>query len=104
MENLMDAESQPTDDEVTTTEENPGHANPNSVLLTLSWGFFGVGAYLLYWAISGWYGESRAEEPKLAFAILLGVSAFPLGLFVRRWAHRGFTKALGNTLTPGSPW
>ena len=94
MENRMFAESQPTDEEVTTTEENPGHANPNSVLLTLSWGFFGLGAYLLYWALSGWYGESRAEEAKLAFAILLGVLAFPLGLFVRRWAHRGFTKAL----------
>tara|TARA_A100001037_G_scaffold43406_1_gene34361 strand:- start:596 stop:910 length:315 start_codon:yes stop_codon:yes gene_type:complete len=104
MDNLMDAESQPTDDEVTTTKENPGHANPNSVLLTLSWGFFGVGAYLLYWAISGWYGESRADDAKLAFAILLGVLVFPLGLFVRRWAHREFAKALGSTLTPGSPW
>ena len=47
MENLMDAESQPTDDEVTAAEQNPSPANPNSVLLTLSWGFFGVGAYLL---------------------------------------------------------
>ena len=100
----MDAESQPTYDEFTTTEENAGHAKPNSVLLTLSWGFFGMGAYLLYWAISGWHGENGAIVAKLAFAILLGVLAFPLGLFVRRWAHRGFAKALGNTLTPGSPW
>ena len=100
----MDAESQPTDDEVTATEETPDHTNPNSALLTLSWGFFGVGAYFLYWAISGWYGESGAHEAKLAFAILLGVLADPLGLFVRRWAHRGFAAALDNTLTPGSPW
>ena len=51
-----------------------------------SWGFFGVGAYLLYWALSGWYGESSGEEAKLAFATLLGILAFPLGAFVRRWA------------------
>ena len=31
----MDAESQPTDDEFTTTEENPGQTNPNSVLLII---------------------------------------------------------------------
>ena len=100
----MDAESQSTEDEITPTEQTPIATNPNSVLLTFSWGFFGVGSYLLYWAISGWYGESRAKEPKLVFATLLDALAFPLGLFVRRWAHRGFTKALGNTLTPGSPW
>jgi hypothetical protein len=100
----MDAESKSTEDEIAPTEQIPSVTNPNSVLLTFSWSFFGVGAYLLYWAISGWYGESKAEEGKLAFATLLGVLAFPLGLFVRRWAHRGFTKALGNTLTPGSPW
>ena len=100
----MDAESKSTADEIAPTEQIPSVTNPNSVLLTFSWSFFGVGAYLLYWAISGWYGESKAEEGKLAFATLLGVLAFPLGLFVRRWAHRGFTKALGNTLTPGSPW
>ena len=104
MENRMDAESQSTEDEITPTEQIPNVTNPNSVLLTFSWIFFGIGTYLLYWAISGWYGESRAEGPKLAFATLLGVSAFPLGLFVRQWAHRGFTKALGNTLTPGNPW
>ena len=56
----MDAESQPTDDEVTATEHNPSAANPNSVLLTLSWGLFGVSAYLLYRAVSGWYGEDNA--------------------------------------------
>ena len=100
----MDAETQSTEDENTPTEPIPSAKNPHSVLLTLSWGFFGVGAYLLYWAISVWYGEGGANEAKLAFAILLGVLAFPLGIFVRRWAHRGFTKALGNTLTPGSPW
>ena len=104
MDNLMDDESQPTDDEVTTTEETPSHTNPNAALLTLSWGFFGMGAYLLYWAISGWHGENGANEAKLAFAISLGALDFPLGLFVRRWAHQGFAKALGNTLTPGSPW
>ena len=92
----MDAESKSTEDEIAPTEQIPSVTNPNSVLLTFSWSFFGVGAYLLYWAISGWYGESRAEEAKLAFAILLGVLAFPLGLFVRRWAHQGFTKALGE--------
>ena len=91
----MDAESQPTDDEVTTTEENPGHANPNSAQLALSWGVFGVGAYLLYWAVSGCYGESLAGRVKLAFAIVLGALAFPPGLFVRPWAYLGFTKALG---------
>lgn len=60
MENRMDAESQPTDDEVTATEHNPSAANPNSVLLTLSWGLFGVSAYLLYRTVSGWYGEDNA--------------------------------------------
>ena len=100
----MDDESQPTDDEVTTTEETPSQTNPNSALLTVSWSFFGVGVCLLYWAISGWYDESGVNEAKLAFATLLGVLAFPLGLFVKRWAHQGFAKALGNTLTPGSPW
>ena len=96
MKNSMDAESQPTDDEVTATEHNPSAANPNSVLLTLSWGFFGVSAYLLYWALSGWYGEDNAEEAKLAFATLLGIVMFPLGIFVRRWAYQGLTKALGE--------
>ena len=92
----MDAKNQSTEDETAPTEQIPSDTNPNSVLLTFSWSFFGVGAYLLYWAISGWYGESRTDEGKLAFATLVGVLAFPLGLFVRRWAHRGFTKALGE--------
>ena len=92
----MDAESKSTEDEIAPTEQIPSATNPNPVLLTYSWSTFGIGAYLLYWAISGWYGESSAEEAKLAFATLVGVLAFPLGLFVRRWAHQGFTKALGE--------
>jgi hypothetical protein len=46
-----------------------------------------MGAYLLYWAISGWYGADNVEEAKLAFATLLTIVAFPLGVFVRRWAY-----------------
>ena len=92
----MDAKNQSTEDETTPSEQIPSDTNPYSVLLTFSWSFFGVGTYLLYWAISGWYGESSAEEAKLVFATLVGVLAFPLGLFVRRWAHQGFTKALGE--------
>ena len=55
----MDAKNQSTEDETTPTEQIPSATNPNSVLLTFSWIFFGVGAYLLYWAISGWYGDKQ---------------------------------------------
>ena len=61
-------------------------------------------AYLLYWAVSGWYGESSGEEAKLAFATLLGILAFPLGAFVRRWAYHGFTKALGGATEGAGPY
>ena len=77
MENLMDAESQSTEDKITPTEQTPIATNPNSVLLTFSWGFFGVGSYLLYWAISGWYGESRAEGGQTGILYLTGRIGLP---------------------------
>ena len=46
MDNLMDAESQSTEDEITPTEQIPNVTNPNSVLLTFSWIFFGKGQIL----------------------------------------------------------
>lgn len=100
----MEAGTPPPEAEQNATEHTPHSATPNPILLTLSWGFFGMGGYLLYWAVSGYYGAVDIEEAKLAFATLLGIAAFPLGVFVRRWANHGFTKALGGATDATGPY
>ncbi|MFL2541938.1 MAG: hypothetical protein ACJ0UT_08210 [Candidatus Latescibacterota bacterium] len=86
MEDCTEAGTPPPEAEQNATEHTPHSATPNPILLTLSWGFFGMGGYLLYWAVSGYYGAVDTKEAKLAFATLLGIAAFQLGVFVRRWA------------------
>jgi len=63
-----------------------------------------MGGYLLYWVVSGYYGAVDIEEAKLAFATLLITAAFPLGVFLRRWAYHGFTKALGGATDSTGPY
>jgi len=92
----MGTDQHSTEDEETIEDQNRTPEKPNSVLLILSWGTFGLGVYLLYWAGLGWYSASGSEG-KLAFATLLGILAMPVGVFLRRWAYHGLSKAFGET-------
>ena len=92
----MTTESDSTEDEETIEDQNRKPEKLNSVLMILSWCTFGLGVYLLYWAGMGWYSASGSEV-KLAFATLLGILAMPVGVFLRRWAYHGLSKAFGET-------
>ena len=73
---------------------------PNTALLVLSWGVFSIGLYFLYTAGMGYY-EDNVTEAKLAITVLLGILAYPVGIFLRRAAHHGFRDAFRDMMERG---
>ena len=71
---------------------------PNSGILDVSWAVFGVGTCYLTWAIMGWerlyYDEGSVDEGKPAFATLVSLLLFALGVFLRRTAYHGMKKTI----------
>ena len=65
---------------------------PNTALLVLSWGVFAIGLYFVCAAGMAYY-EDNVTEVKLAITVLLGILAYPVGIFLRRAAHHGFRNA-----------
>ena len=81
-------------------DEEPIPKVPNSALLVLSWGVFSIGLYFLYAAGMGYY-EDNVTEVKLAITVLLGILAYPVGIFLRRAAHHGFRDAFRDMMERG---
>ena len=76
---------------------------PNTALLVLSWGVFSIGLYFFCAAAMGYY-EGNVTEAKLAFTLLLGILTYPIGMFLRTAAHRGFRETIRSLKdTRGSP-
>ena len=73
---------------------------PNSALLVLSWGVFSIGLYFLCAAGMAYY-EDNVTEVKLAITVLLGILAYPVGIFLRRAAHHGFRDAFRDMMERG---
>ena len=84
-------------------DEAPIPRVPNSALLVLSWGAFFIGLYFLYAAGLGYY-EDNVTEAKLAITVLLGILAYPVGMFLRRAAHHGCGDAFSNMMESGWGW
>ena len=80
-------------------DEAPIPRVPNSALLVLSWGMFSIGLYFVYSAGMGYY-EDNVTEAKLAITVLLGILAYPVGMFLRRAAHHGFRDAFKTMGVP----
>ena len=81
-------------------DEAPIPRAPNFALLVLSWGMFSIGLYFLYAAGMGYY-EDNVTEAKLAITVLLGILAYPVGIFLRRAAHHGFRDAFRDMMERG---
>ena len=81
-------------------DEAPIPRAPNSAVLVLSWGVFSVGLYLFYAAGMGYY-QGDVAESKLAVTILLAILTIPVGIFLRRVAFQGFSKAFKDLLSSG---
>ena len=73
---------------------------PNTALLVLSWGVFAIGLYFLCAAGMAYY-EDNVTEVKLAITVLLGILAYPVGIFLRRAAHHGFRDAFRDMMERG---
>ena len=74
-------------------DEAPIPRAPNSAVLVLSWGVFSIGLYFFCAAAMGYY-EGNVTEAKLAFTLLLGILTYPIGMFLRTAAHRGFRETI----------
>ena len=84
-------------------DEAPIPQPPNSAVLVLSWGVFSIGLYFFCAAAMGYY-EGNVTEAKLAFTLLLGILTYPIGIFLRTAAHRGFRETIRSLKdTRGSP-
>ena len=81
-------------------DEAPIPRAPNSAVLVLSWGVFSIGLYFVYAAGMGYY-EDNVTEAKLAITVLLGILAYPVGIFLRRAAHHGFRDAFRDMMERG---
>ena len=81
-------------------DEAPIPRVPNSALLVLSWGVFSIGLYFLCAAGMAYY-EDNVTEVKLAITVLLGILAYPVGIFLRRAAHHGFRDAFRDMMERG---
>ena len=81
-------------------DEAPIPRVPNSSLLVLSWGVFSIGLYFVYAAGMGYY-EDNVTEAKLAITVLLGILAYPVGMFLRRAAHHGFRDVFRDMMERG---
>ena len=81
-------------------DEAPIPRVPNSPLLVLSWGVFSIGLYFLCAAGMAHY-EDNVTEVKLAITVLLGILAYPVGIFLRRAAHHGFRDAFRDMMERG---
>ena len=79
-------------------DEAPIPRVPNSALLVLSWGVFSIGLYFLCAAGMAYY-EDNVTEVKLAITVLLGILAYPVGIFLRRAAYHGFREAFKDFLS-----
>ena len=73
---------------------------PNTALLVLSLGVFAIGLYFLCAAGMAYY-EDNVTEVKLAITVLLGILAYPVGIFLRRAAHHGFRDAFRDMMERG---
>ena len=47
------------------------------------------------------YYEDNVTEVKLAITVLLGILAYPVGMFLRRSAYHGFRQAFIDLLSRG---
>ena len=92
--------SEPDNSPDMTEDEAPISRAPNSAALVLSWGVFSIGLYFFYAAGMGYYGDNVAEV-KLAVTILLAILTIPVGIFLRRVAYQGFSKAFKDLLASG---
>ena len=81
-------------------DEAPIPRVPNSALLVLSWSVFSIGLYFLCAAGMAYY-EDNVTEVKLAITVLLGILAYPVGIFLRRAAHHGFRDAFRDMMERG---
>ena len=80
--------------------EAPIPRAPNSAVLVLSWGVFSLGLYFAYAAAMGYY-QGAVAESKLAVTILIAILTIPVGIFLRRVAFQGFSKAFKDLLSSG---
>ena len=81
-------------------DEAPIPRTPNSAVLVLSWGVFSLGLYFTYAAAMGYY-QGAVAESKLAVTILIAILTIPVGIFLRRVAFQGFSKAFKDLLSSG---
>ena len=81
-------------------DEAPIPRTPNSAVLIVSWGVFSLGLYFAYAAAMGYY-QGAVAESKLAVTILIAILTIPVGIFLRRVAFQGFSKAFKDLLSSG---